>query len=157
MSSPVTVGGHTLASVLREGAARLSLTRPAIAAAVHVSPRTVSRWTNGQLMPHPVNHAPLLALYAPAGEAIVSRLRTALGLMPAPQRSASARKQDIDGALYAAAESLDCSPRAVRAAFAELLGRLIAMNVPLEDARRLVALSPVTPDESAMTGTKPPG
>jgi hypothetical protein len=136
---------HELAAALREGAARLRIDRSRIAGAVGVAPRTVSRWTNGQLLPMQYTHARLVALFAPAGEDIAQRIRRALG-MPAPPapaatqptRDPAAAKRDFDLALLAMADALDRSPRRVRESLVDFVASVSALGLSLADARALL-------------------
>jgi hypothetical protein len=155
---------HELAIALREGAKRLGLGRGDIATACGVSPRSVTRWTNGDMLPHENTHDALLALFAPAGHATVARLHVALGrpapapppppaavVVAAPVRDPVALRAKVDLAVYAAAEAIDRSPRKVRAAFAELAEKLGAMGITWAEAAEMIAPKKAAKREGART------
>ena len=156
MSPPLKpLAEHEFATALREGAARLRFARADIARLVGVTPRTVSRWSNGRLLPRRLQHARLLDVFAPAGRAVVDPMRHALGLPPLPSPAAPAPPPAVDPAvaakelelaLLAVAESLDCSPRKTRTAAIALFARVHALHLSADEARAmLVASAPAEP------------
>jgi hypothetical protein len=148
---------HELALAMYEGARRLKLDQGDIAEACGVSHRSVRRWMDGDLVPRERNHDALLALFAPAGHEVLARLHAGLGRPPPappprpappapspvvvapPVRDLVALREKVDLAVYAAAEAIDRSPRKVRAAFAELVGKLGGMGITWGEAAEMVA------------------
>jgi hypothetical protein len=123
---------------------RLRLSRAEFAHDARVSTRTVSRWCQGDLLPHENSHDDLLRALAPAGAGVIADVRSALGLGPAPPALAPPRdlprlRAEVELAVYAAAERFALAPSTARAALGDMLASLERIGATIPEARAWIA------------------
>jgi hypothetical protein len=131
---------RSLPYLLQRALSTLDIHGKDLAAALHVSPRTMSRWRSGTHRPTRDQLHALVRSVHPRDAALASEIAAAMGealstIVPAPPPTVAPVDElynRVDGLVCAAAEAMNVPPAAVRPALAAAFGRARAMQMSLD-------------------------